>query len=120
MIKRNVQELQNIKNELKHLRQRTKQLNIRKRTLESQIIEYLKDKDAPGFTFENGACQVESREIHKRKGEKEKIKDMEQILIDSGIDEPENIVNKILMAMKGEKEAGYKLRFERERKRKEN
>jgi hypothetical protein len=96
-----VTELENIKNELKRLRQQTTKLNKQKKVLEQNIQDYLIEQDLPAVKHQNTIIKRELMVRHPRRKKQEKQQDIMDVLHNSGVKNPDIVLENILNAIKG-------------------
>lgn len=112
-IKADVQELKNIKEEIKSLNIRKKKLREREKMIESKISEYLKIKETPGVKFQGTAIMLEEKEARSTKKPKERDAEALVILEKNGIRNAEKVLSEILEARKGEKIVSQKIKMKK-------
>jgi hypothetical protein len=108
-----VNELKNVNIEIKRLNQQATKLRKRAKEVEQNIIEFLKEKNQPGVKFQDTAIVVENKSKWVRKGKKDIEEDSLKILEDNGIDDPKYVLEKILMARKGEELEQSKIKIKK-------
>ena len=95
-----VNELAEIKNELKRRRKETKKLNDRKKTLENEIKQFLESKDQLGIKYQGSAFITESKEMCIRRKKIDKEEDGRRILEKYGIPNSDRILAEVIDAMR--------------------
>ena len=112
--------IQNYINELEQLKDEIKQNNLRNKTLrqrvvaiENEITNYLKSKDQldAGITYKGKSITVESVTKNQRKKKKDKDSDSIELLKGMGILNPERAYIEILNIQKGDLFESMKLRM---------
>jgi len=101
--------------EKKRLSLRTRELNLEKKQLEEQIIEYLQEKDQPAIKCGSLIFMTKTKQKKIRMKEKEKVISTMEVLKQSGVKEPEELAKEILNSMQGEKVSSVSL-FAKEEK----
>jgi hypothetical protein len=104
-------EMLNISSELKRLRLETQKLNKRKKEIESQILDYLKKKDEPGFKYQNVAVITEEKDIRQPKKKKDKMKNALDVLEENGVRNADKVLKDLIESMKGSPVTETKLRI---------
>lgn len=112
-IRSDVQELENIKLEIKNLNCKKKKLREREKALEISISEYLKSKETPGVKFQGTAVILEQKEIRNSKKPKQRDSEAINILEKYGIKSPEKVLTELLEARKGEKIISSKIKMKK-------
>lgn len=106
-----VNELKGIISELKRLRSDTIKLNKRKKALETNIVEYLRAKDDPGFKYGGIAVIAEEKEKRHPKKKNDKITDAMNVLENYGIENAKECLDELLDRMKGSPVTETKLKI---------
>lgn len=96
-----VNELKTICSELKRLRSDTQKLNKRKKVLEEKIVHYLETKNELGLKFNGMAILKEEKERRPYKKKSEKIEKGASLLGEYGVDNPKEVLDELMNAMKG-------------------
>ena len=104
-------EMLNISSELKRLRLETQKLNKRKKEIESQILDYLKKKDEPGFKYQNVAVITEEKDIRQPKKKKDKMKNALDVLEENGVRNADKVLKDLIESLKGSPVTETKLRI---------
>ena len=111
-----VNELDHLTAEIKILKTRMSTLRRRSKVVNNDIQTFLKEKQQPGVKYNGKAYILETKEkiIYKKKDLAEQ--DALNVLIESGCDNPEETLNKIMMARRGESIATSKLKVKKIKK----
>lgn len=110
-------EKESIEKELKHLRQKTKTLNKRKKEIEYLFVETLKKNKVDTYNYKNQMYKIEEREKRKRKSEKQKKSDLIQLLKEKyNLPQAEKMSDDLIKTLKGEGHLEYKLKKEHKKK----
>ena len=97
-----VQELEAIRGEIKILNEKKKKLNVRVKTLEGNISEYLKSKDQPGVKYNGKEIILERKEVPGPKKPKERDSDSLKVLEKYGIKDSSKVLEELMNARKGD------------------
>ena len=97
-----LKELKNVINELTRKNAEAKILRIRKKELESNIMEYLREENQPGVKYETVTVLSRERTTCKRLKKTEKEENAIRILEEHGVDNPKDTLESIMNSMKGE------------------
>src|SRR5579862_5200739 len=97
-----LRELSDITTELKNLNMKIKELREQKQDKEKTVIEYLKTVDQAGIKFRDIIIFNEEKTKRKVKKGKKKDEDIKKVLKDAGIDDVDNLYQKIVDESKGE------------------
>ncbi len=100
-IQNNMKELKVIDTEIKRLFTQLKELRIKKKQIEEQIIQYLEDKDQPGLKYEDLLVLSAKSKRRERKTKEDKESDILQILEQKGIRNSRETYSEIMDALKG-------------------
>jgi cell division septum initiation protein DivIVA len=112
-IRADVQELENIKAEIRVLNEKKKKLREREKAVEGKISEYLKAKDTPGVKFQGTAIILEQKETRGSKKPKQRDAEAVSILEKYGIKSPEKVLTELMEARKGEKMVASKIKMKK-------
>ena len=118
-IQSQINELNAIKNELKHIRIRSAALRTRAKKMEDDIEEYLSSKDQPGLKYKGTAIIREVTTKHKNKKKIHQTADCIQVLEKYGIHSPEKVLDELTNAKKGSPTEHKKLKFKKYKKKDE-
>lgn len=105
-----MKELTTIVNELKIVNSKAKDLRIRKKELEKQILSYLDETEAPGLRYKELVVLRSDSTTHVKKKKKEKEESIVRVLEDIGVDDPQKVYQRITEAMVGDEKQVTKLR----------
>jgi hypothetical protein len=97
-----VTELEEINSELKRLRVVVRKLNIRKKEVESSIVEYLADKDTPGVKYKDSTIRVKNTMKRPILKKSESLDNTRKLLESYGIKDPDSFIAELNDAKKGE------------------
>jgi|APMed6443717190_1056831.scaffolds.fasta_scaffold00028_9 hypothetical protein len=119
-IKEDMIELQGINNEIKNLNAQLKELRNSKKQVEERIIDFLNEKELPGFKDpkKNISVVLLEKETRTRKKENEKKQDIIEVLekFRSNRVRPDDMVKDIQEALKGPRKSKTVLKIERIKK----
>lgn len=101
-IQGHIKELKNINTEIVNLNQRLKLLRQQKKTSEDAINNFLVEKEQPGVKYQGMAITLEEKKKREYKNKKEKTTDGKNILEKYGVDNPDQVLNELLEAMRGD------------------
>lgn len=101
-IQSDVNELNQIRTEIKRLLGEVKKLRTRSTELESKILDYLTEKSQPGVKYKGTAVIVENKEKRAPKKSIDREQDAIDVLRNHGINEADKVLKEILEARKGE------------------
>jgi len=108
-----VNELKNLKIELKRLNKISAQIRKQIKNAEDNIILYLTEKQQPGVKYHNDKIILQNTTKRNYKKKKDKEEDAINILKQKGISNPEEVLNQILEARRGEEVEVSKIKIER-------
>ena len=97
-----VDELNSVKNEIKRNNEVNKKLRLRKKELEDEIADYLRNKEQNGLKYKGQAIILENKEKRKSKKKKQKELDVINLLQNLGLSQPEIVYEQILEVQKDE------------------
>jgi hypothetical protein len=97
-----INELKQLDLEVKNLRISLKKLNDRKKVIEGEIIKYLEAKDQPGVKYKGVAVVAQEKKTRERKKKGEKLEDGKNILREYGVRDSDEVLERLLEAMKGD------------------
>jgi len=106
-----MRELKEIVAELKIINAKAKELRGKKKDLESRIMEYLEETEAPGLRYKDLVVLKSETTIHSRKKKKDKEEGMIKVLEDLGVDDPKKALDQLKNAMVGEEKSETKLKI---------
>jgi hypothetical protein len=112
-IKADIRELSDLKNEIKILQAKLKNLRKQAVVVQDRITLYLKSKETPGVKYEGNVILLEQKEKAKNKPNKQKEIDAIRILENYGIKDSQKVLTEILQARKGDMELKTKLKIEK-------
>jgi len=118
MIKSYVNELNQIKDEIKHVSTHLRILRKKSKQMEQYIIDYLKQKDQPGVKYDNTAIILESKPIRTSKKKSEIEEDAIRVLEEHGIDNPQVVLQELLEARRGYERDQDKIKIKKIKNRK--
>jgi len=100
-IARYIDEIENIKYEISRFRQGIKKLKDRQKTIENELQKYIREKNQPGFKYNNIIVTLDNRNKLKRKTKKQKQEDQIQALKTLGIPNPNEVIQALNKSGKG-------------------
>ncbi len=108
-----VNELQSLEKEISNLSKRLKKLKTRKKEIEENVAEYLRETNKPGIKYKGRAILLKEVDKRTRMKKKEREEEGKNILEQYGIDNPDEVLNELMEAMKGPKSSNYKLQIKK-------
>lgn len=97
-----INELKQLDLELKNLKISLKKLNDRKKVIEGEIIKYLEAKDQPGVKYKGVAVVAQEKKTRGRKKKGDRLEDGKNILREYGVEDSEEVLERLMEAMKGD------------------
>lgn len=101
-ISRLIDELNALKMDLKRRNAETRNMNTRKKEIENEIATFLKEKDQPGVKYKGQAIIAKTVRTRSKKKKEVKMEDGKEVLLSYGIEDPERVLNELLLAMRGD------------------
>lgn len=114
-IKADVQELAQIRLEIKSLNERKKKLREREKIIENKISDYLRLKDQPGVKDRGTAVIMEEKEVRAPKKARDRDADALFILEKYGVTQTEKALEELLEARRGQIVNTQKLKIKKYR-----
>jgi hypothetical protein len=96
-----VKELKELNEELKTLRLRIKESNIRKKECENDVLVYLDENQQPGVKYGNFIILAETKNRRTRKKKAEKEEDGRAVLDRYGVENSDTVYKELMESMKG-------------------
>ena len=100
-IKQNIEELKEIQIEIKNQNASLKELRLRRKELEANIIQYLDESEQEGLRYQNIVFMKTDKKKTMRKKKQEKEEDMKKVLEKHGVDNAKEALSDLTEAMKG-------------------
>ena len=100
-IARYLDEIENIKYEISRFKQGIKKLKDRQKIIEDELQKYIREKNQPGFKYNNTIVTLDSRNKIKRKTKKQKQEDQVAALRNLGISNPNEVIQALNKSGKG-------------------
>lgn len=97
-----INELKELDLEIRNYKISLKKLNDRKKVIEAEIIKYLEAKDQPGVKYKGVAVVAQEKKARQRKKKGEKLEDGKSILREYGVRDSDEVLERVLEAMKGD------------------
>lgn len=94
-VKGDVDELQRVNAEIKRTAEALKRLRETKLIIESRIANFLKEKDLPGVKYNESVILLKQKATSKAKPKKIRQGEIIDLLINSGVQDPEALLKKI-------------------------
>ena len=104
-----ITELQSLEKEISILSKRLKKLKNRKKEIEENVAEYLRETNKPGIKYKGKAILLKEVDKRTRMRKKEREEEGKNVLEQYGINNSDEVLHELMEAMKGPKEANYKL-----------
>ena len=105
-----IDEINEIETELKRLSSNAKKLRNHKKELEHKVKRYLENNETKGFRYGSTAVVLQTTTTRKRKVQKDKFKDVNDLLKESGIYD-DNLAKQIIEKTRGVKQEDNKLKI---------
>jgi hypothetical protein len=101
-IKAALVEIKNLHKEIDHHARKLKELRARKKELDTKVLEYIKENEAPGLKLGNIIFMEAERKTTTRKKKDEVARDVKQVLTEFGVTENlEELMKQLELAKKG-------------------
>jgi hypothetical protein len=94
-VKGDVDELQRVNAEIKRTAEALKRLRETKLIIESRVANFLKEKDLPGVKYNESVILLKQKSTSKAKPKKIRQGEIIDLLINSGVQDPEALLKKI-------------------------
>ena len=108
-----INELQSLEKEISILSKRLKKLKTRKKEIEEEIAEYLRETNKPGIKYKGRAILLKEVDKRTKMRKKEREEEGKNVLEQYGVDNADEVLSELLEAMKGPKSANYKLQIKK-------
>lgn len=102
----------NIISEIKQLTQRLKELRQGKTQLEAKLIKYIEEQDIPGLKYQEIVVKKKEAIIYTRLKKDEKNANITHILESNGVSNPQQVLEEIMKAGKGDPKNKNSLKVE--------
>jgi seryl-tRNA synthetase len=110
-IANDMKEMKALINEIKKVTEHLKELRLRKREIENNILQYLEENEQPGVKYQELVVLKNEKTTFTKKKSKEKESDIIRILEENGITDGKKVYQLIGQASKGEEVPVTKLRI---------
>jgi hypothetical protein len=110
-IQNEINELTQVNAEIKRLSLQLRTLRKRAKDIESNVIDFLQQKDQPGLKYQNKAIILETKEKRSTKKRSEQEADAINVLSKYDISEPDKVLKEILESRKGSSKEISKLKI---------
>mgnify|MGYP003328252247 CR=1 FL=1 len=100
-IARYLDEIENIKYEIGRFKLGIKKLKARQADIEKELQKYIREKNQPGFKYNNIVVTLDNRNKIKRKTKKQKEEDQIEALRKLGITNPNEVIQVLAKSGKG-------------------
>lgn len=100
-IARYIDEIENIKYEIGRFKEGIKKLKARQSDIEKELQKYIREKNQPGFKYNNIVVTLDNRNKIKRKTKKQKEEDQIEALRKLGITNPNEVMQVLAKSGKG-------------------
>lgn len=101
-VKSDLRELEKIRLEIKRIALQRKNLKEQEKKIEERIRQFLIANNLPGVKDGGVAIKLEEKEARKPKKAKERDAEVLEILAQTGVENPQEVLDRILEARKGE------------------
>jgi len=108
-----INELQSLEKEISILSKKLKKLKTRKKKIEEEVADYLRETNKPGIKYKGRAILLKEVDRRTRLRKKDREEEGKNILEQYGINNPDEVLNELMEAMKGPKESNYKLQIKK-------
>lgn len=108
-----INELQSLEKEISILSKKLKKLKTRKKKIEEEVADYLRETNKPGIKYKGRAILLKEVDRRTRLRKKDREEEGKNILEQYGIDNPDEVLSELMEAMKGPKESNYKLQIKK-------
>ena len=108
-----ITELQSLEKEISILTKRLRKLKTRKKEIEENVAEYLRETNKPGIKYKGKAILLKEVDKRTRMRKKDREEEGKNVLEQYGINNSEEVLQELMEAMKGPKEANYKLQIKK-------
>ena len=108
-----INELQSLEKEISILSKKLKKLKTRKKKIEEEVADYLRETNKPGIKYKGRAILLKEVDRRTRLRKKDREEEGKNILEQYGIDNPDEVLSELTEAMKGPKESNYKLQIKK-------
>jgi len=112
-IQGDVAELEGLKQEITNLSRRLKKLRKHKQAVELKIMNYLHSKNTHGVKHRGTALVMEEKMTRSSKSNKQRRQDAISVLESYGVNYPEEVLEKLMEARKGEQVSTNKLKMKK-------
>jgi hypothetical protein len=112
-IQSDVISLNELRSEIKRRAKDLKDLRKQEKIIANRIVEYLKAKEQPGVKFQGNAIVVEDKEKYVTKKKKDSQNDCIEFLSQYNINNPEEVLKKLLEIKKGVPEKIQKIKIKK-------
>jgi len=103
-VRDDLKELAKIYDTIKKLSNEIKELRERKKELESNLLDYLQEKQEVGLRYESFIFFPKDKKIRKKLKKKEREETAVRVLEEYGVNQPKEAYEKLMDSMKGEEE----------------
>jgi hypothetical protein len=108
-----INELQSLEKEISILSKKLKKLKTRKKKIEEEVADYLRETNKPGIKYKGRAILLKEVDRRTRLRKKDREEEGKNILEQYGIDNPDEVLSELMEAMKGPKKSNYKLQIKK-------
>ncbi len=108
-----ITELQSLEKEIGILTKRLRKLKTRKKEIEENVAEYLRETNKPGIKYKGKAILLKEVDKRTRMRKKDREEEGKNVLEQYGINNSEEVLEELMEAMKGPKKANYKLQIKK-------
>lgn len=98
LVQAQIQELQSVEHEIKHLSSRLKALRDRKKDLEAEITTYIQQNDLPGVRYQGKAILVKPQTKFEMKPKKDQEESVREVLRKYHVEDESAFLEELKMA----------------------
>jgi hypothetical protein len=109
----NMRELRELKIEIKRRKEELKILVEKEKQLQASIKQYLYQNDQPGIKYQDLIVLATEKKVRQRKTKNERNQEIEEILLNYGVRNPDEALVEISDALKGKQEITFGLKIKR-------
>ena len=111
LIQQHMRDLKGIQSEIDRLKNELKVLTKKKKDLEVHIKDYLYQNDQPGIKYQDLVVLAQEKKKRNRKSKDERNQDIEEILQNYGVRNVSDVMNEIADALKGKETTDFVLKI---------
>ena len=113
-IQSNMKELREIEIETKRKKEELKKLIEKEKQLKKIITKYLYENDQPGIKYQDLVVLAKEKKTRERKTKNERNQDIEEILLQNGIRNTNEVIAEISEALRGKEKMTFDVKIKRQ------